>query len=113
MPIKVQTFYQVSWMGPQLSSIFAMSVFLYTLYLFFQCHAKAEKPLCRMMGDPKYPLLSKDGDVTIGALFSVHGIESLPSFEFTQKPLLLSCSRFDTMETILYTPYSKHVISII
>ncbi|XDV29335.1 hypothetical protein PO909_032472 [Leuciscus waleckii] len=44
------------------------------------------------MGDPKYPLLSKDGDVTIGALFPVHSIETLPSFKFKQKPQLLSCS---------------------
>uniref|UniRef100_A0A673GPB6 Olfactory receptor C family, g12 n=1 Tax=Sinocyclocheilus rhinocerous TaxID=307959 RepID=A0A673GPB6_9TELE len=57
-----------------------MSVFLCILLLFFQLHAKAEKSLCRMMGDPKYPLLSKDGDVTIGALFPVHSIETLPSF---------------------------------
>uniref|UniRef100_A0A671PIW7 G-protein coupled receptors family 3 profile domain-containing protein n=1 Tax=Sinocyclocheilus anshuiensis TaxID=1608454 RepID=A0A671PIW7_9TELE len=57
-----------------------MSVFLCILLLFFQLHAKAEKSLCHMMGDPKYPLLSKDGDVTIGALFPVHSIETLPSF---------------------------------
>ncbi|KAK7151670.1 hypothetical protein R3I94_008117 [Phoxinus phoxinus] len=44
------------------------------------------------MGDPKYPLLFKDGDVTIGALFPIHSIETLPSFEFKQKPQLLSCS---------------------
>ncbi|XDV29333.1 hypothetical protein PO909_032470 [Leuciscus waleckii] len=44
------------------------------------------------MGDPKYPLLSKDGDVTIGALFPIRSIETLPSFEFTLKPQLLSCS---------------------
>ncbi|XP_016320968.1 extracellular calcium-sensing receptor-like [Sinocyclocheilus anshuiensis] len=69
-----------------------MSVFLCILLLFFQLHAKAEKSLCHMMGDPKYPLLSKDGDVTIGALFPVHSIETLPSFKFTQKPQLLSCS---------------------
>ncbi|XP_073707013.1 extracellular calcium-sensing receptor-like [Garra rufa] len=68
-----------------------MSVFLYTL-LIFQLHTKAEKPLCQMMGDPKYPLLSKDGDVNIGALFSVHSIEILPSFKYTKKPQLLSCS---------------------
>ncbi|XP_043072465.1 extracellular calcium-sensing receptor-like [Puntigrus tetrazona] len=68
-----------------------MSVFLYTL-LIFQLHAKAEKPICRLMGDPKYPLLSKDGDVNIGALFSVHSIEILPLFKYTQKPHLLSCS---------------------
>nr|XP_055030847.1 extracellular calcium-sensing receptor-like [Misgurnus anguillicaudatus] len=45
-----------------------------------------------MMGDPKYPLLSKDGDINIGAIFAVHSKETLPSFEFTQKPQLLSCS---------------------
>ncbi|XDV29331.1 hypothetical protein PO909_032468 [Leuciscus waleckii] len=44
------------------------------------------------MGDLKYPLLSKNGDVTIGALFPIRSIEKLPSFEFTQKPQLLSCS---------------------
>ncbi|XDV29318.1 hypothetical protein PO909_032455 [Leuciscus waleckii] len=44
------------------------------------------------MGDPQYPLLSKDGDIIIGALFPVHSIEILPSFEFTQKPQLLTCS---------------------
>ncbi len=94
--IKVQIAYQASCIWPQLNSFFQMSVFLCTLLLFFQLHAKAEKPLCRMMGDPKYPLLSKDGDVTIGALFPVHSIETLPSFKFTQKPQLSSCSRFVT-----------------
>ncbi len=94
MPIKVHILYQVSCIWPQL--IFVMSVFLYTL-LIVQLHAKAEKPICRMMGDPKYPLLSKDGDVNIGALFSVHSIEILPSFKYIQTPHLLSCSRFVTL----------------
>nr|AAW38952.1 putative pheromone receptor CPpr3 [Cyprinidae sp. EA-2004] len=44
------------------------------------------------MGDPQYPLLSTDGDITIGALFPVHSTETLPSFEFTKQPQLLSCS---------------------
>ncbi|XP_050991070.1 extracellular calcium-sensing receptor [Labeo rohita] len=69
-----------------------MLFFLYTLLLFILLHTKAEKPFCRMMGDPNYPLISKDGDVTIGALFPIRSIETLPSFEFTQKPQLLSCS---------------------
>ncbi|XP_067275581.1 extracellular calcium-sensing receptor-like [Pseudorasbora parva] len=69
-----------------------MLFFLYILLFFIQVQAKAEKPLCRMMGDPKYPLLSKDGDVTIGALFPIRSIETQPSFEFTIKPPLLSCS---------------------
>ncbi|XP_039537634.1 extracellular calcium-sensing receptor-like [Pimephales promelas] len=69
-----------------------MSVFLCIILLNFQLHAKAEKSLCQMMGDPKYPLLSKDGDVTIGALFPIHSIETLPLYKFQQKPQLLSCS---------------------
>ncbi|XP_055030340.2 extracellular calcium-sensing receptor-like [Misgurnus anguillicaudatus] len=68
-----------------------MLIFLYTL-LIHHLHAKAENTLCQMIGDPKYPLLSKDGDITIGALFSIHSKEILPSFEFTQKPQLISCS---------------------
>ncbi|KTG07246.1 hypothetical protein cypCar_00035550 [Cyprinus carpio] len=55
-------------------------------------HTKAGNTLCRIMGDPQYPLLSKDGDLTIGGLFPVHSIETLPSFEFSQKPQLISCS---------------------
>ncbi|XP_057204405.1 extracellular calcium-sensing receptor-like [Triplophysa rosa] len=69
-----------------------MFFFLYTLQIFYHLHAKAENTLCRMMGDPKYPLLSKDGDILIGGIFPVHSKEKLPSFEFTQKPHALSCS---------------------
>ncbi|XP_051580770.1 extracellular calcium-sensing receptor-like [Myxocyprinus asiaticus] len=69
-----------------------MHIFLFTLLFFHHRHTKAEKTLCRMLGDPKYPLLFKDGDVTIGTLFAIHSKETLPSFEFTQKPQFLSCS---------------------
>ncbi|XP_048015414.1 extracellular calcium-sensing receptor-like [Megalobrama amblycephala] len=69
-----------------------MLLFLYTLLLFSLLHAKAGNIPCRMFGDPKYPLLFRDGDVNIGALFPIHSIETLPSFEFTRKPQLLSCS---------------------
>ncbi|XP_056622846.1 extracellular calcium-sensing receptor-like [Triplophysa dalaica] len=68
-----------------------MLIFLYTI-LCHDLYAKAENKLCRMIGDPKYPLLSKDGELTIGGLFAIHREETLPSFEFTQKPQLLSCS---------------------
>uniref|UniRef100_A0A673M454 Extracellular calcium-sensing receptor-like n=1 Tax=Sinocyclocheilus rhinocerous TaxID=307959 RepID=A0A673M454_9TELE len=44
------------------------------------------------MGDPKHPLLSKDGEVTIGGIFAVHSKLTLSSFEFTEKPQPLSCS---------------------
>ncbi|XP_042631806.1 LOW QUALITY PROTEIN: extracellular calcium-sensing receptor-like [Cyprinus carpio] len=69
-----------------------MLLFLYILLCFFQLQAKVGNTPCRMMGEPKHPLLFKDGDVTIGALFPVHSIETLSSFKFTQKPQFLSCS---------------------
>ncbi|XP_052008546.1 extracellular calcium-sensing receptor-like [Xyrauchen texanus] len=69
-----------------------MQIFLYTLLFFHHLHTKAEKTICRKLGDPKYPLLFKDGDVTIGSLFAIHSKETLPSFEFTKKPQFLSCS---------------------
>ncbi|XP_056622655.1 extracellular calcium-sensing receptor-like [Triplophysa dalaica] len=69
-----------------------MLFFLNTLLLFHHLNAKAENTLCRMMGDTKYPLFSKEGDVTIGAVFAVRSKETLPSFAFTQKPQPLSCS---------------------
>ncbi|XP_059420346.1 extracellular calcium-sensing receptor-like [Carassius carassius] len=68
-----------------------MLLFLYTL-LFHHLQTKVENKLCRMMGEPKYPLLSKEGDVTIGGMFAIHSKETLPSFEFKQKPQPLSCS---------------------
>ncbi|XP_051952895.1 extracellular calcium-sensing receptor-like [Xyrauchen texanus] len=69
-----------------------MFFILYTLLLFYHLQVKAEKTICQMMGDPKYPLLSKNGDITIGGIFAIHSKETLPSFQFTHKPQLLSCS---------------------
>ncbi|XP_077050180.1 extracellular calcium-sensing receptor-like [Siphateles boraxobius] len=69
-----------------------MLVFLFALLLCHKPYTKAENLLCQNMGDPKYALLFKDGDVTIGGLFSIHSIEILPSFDFIEKPQLLSCS---------------------
>ncbi|KAA0714815.1 Extracellular calcium-sensing receptor [Triplophysa tibetana] len=69
-----------------------MLIFLHTYLLFHQLQADGGNTVCRMMGDPKYPLLSKDGDINIGALFSIHSIETLSSFEFTERPQPLSCT---------------------
>ncbi|XP_039537739.1 extracellular calcium-sensing receptor-like [Pimephales promelas] len=69
-----------------------MLFFLYTLLVIHHLHTKVENTLCRMMGDPKYPLFFKDGDVTIGGIFAVHRKETFPSFEFTHKPQPPSCS---------------------
>nr|XP_055030341.1 extracellular calcium-sensing receptor-like [Misgurnus anguillicaudatus] len=44
------------------------------------------------MGDPKNPLLSKDGYITIGTLISIHSKETLSSSEFTEKPQLICSS---------------------
>ncbi|XP_058607488.1 extracellular calcium-sensing receptor-like [Onychostoma macrolepis] len=68
-----------------------MLLFLYTLLLFHHLPTKVNT-LCRMMGYPKYPLLSKGGDITIGGIFAVHSKLTLSSFEFTEKPQPLSCS---------------------
>ncbi|XP_073694210.1 extracellular calcium-sensing receptor-like [Garra rufa] len=69
-----------------------MLIFLYTLLPFYYLNTKAENTICQMMGDPMYPLLSKDGDIIIGALFVIHTAVSLSSFGFTQKPQHISCS---------------------
>ncbi|XP_065134758.2 extracellular calcium-sensing receptor-like [Paramisgurnus dabryanus] len=70
-----------------------MFFFLYTLLLFHHLlSAEAENTICRMMGDPTYPVFSKDGEFNIGAIFPIHSKETLPSFKFTQKPQPLSCS---------------------
>ncbi|XP_065139985.1 extracellular calcium-sensing receptor-like [Paramisgurnus dabryanus] len=67
-----------------------MLIVLHTL-LFFH-YVNAEYSICRMMGDPNYPLLSMDGDISIGAIFAIHSKLTLPSFEFTEKPQFLSCT---------------------
>ncbi|NP_001153313.1 olfactory receptor CG6 precursor [Danio rerio] len=64
----------------------------YTILLFHLLHTKVENSLCRIMGDSNYPLFSKNGDVSIGGIFAIHRKETLPSFEFMQKPQPLSCS---------------------
>ncbi|XP_056092301.1 extracellular calcium-sensing receptor-like [Rhinichthys klamathensis goyatoka] len=69
-----------------------MLLFLYTLLLFPHLQTMVESTLCRIMGEPKYPLLSRNGDVTIGGIFAVHSKLTSSSFEFTQKPQPLSCS---------------------
>ncbi|XP_067275583.1 extracellular calcium-sensing receptor-like [Pseudorasbora parva] len=81
-----------------LRSISRIIIFLCILLLFCCLHAKAEKNICHMIGDSKYPLLSKDGDIIIGALFAIHSKETLPSFDFTQKPQQLFCSSVNLID---------------
>ncbi|XP_030008325.1 extracellular calcium-sensing receptor-like [Sphaeramia orbicularis] len=52
-----------------------------------------DAPLCRILRSPEYPLLAKEGDVTIGGAFSIHTKITQPPLSFTEKPAYLTCSR--------------------
>lgn len=55
--------------------------------------AEEEAPVCQILGRPEFPLLSKEGDVTIGGAFSIHSKVTQPSLSFTDEPTQLTCSR--------------------
>lgn len=57
------------------------------------CGAVDDTALCEMLGSPEFPLLSKEGDITIGGAFSLHSQISKPSLSFTNAPESLICSR--------------------
>ncbi|XP_060780417.1 extracellular calcium-sensing receptor-like [Neoarius graeffei] len=50
---------------------------------------------CHILENPEDPLLSKDGDVIIGAIFSVHMCTDMQSLEYTEKPQPLICIRIN------------------
>ncbi|XP_053356957.1 extracellular calcium-sensing receptor-like [Clarias gariepinus] len=58
--------------------------------------AKGEN--CHILESPANPLLSKDGDVIIGAIFSMHRGTQLQSLAYTEKPKPSSCIRIDLRE---------------
>ncbi|XP_060780393.1 extracellular calcium-sensing receptor-like [Neoarius graeffei] len=53
---------------------------------------------CHILENTKNPLLSKDGDVIIGAIFSIHRGTLMQSLAYTEKPQPLTCIRFDLSE---------------
>ncbi|XP_060733739.1 extracellular calcium-sensing receptor-like [Tachysurus vachellii] len=53
---------------------------------------------CHILDNPAYPLLSKNGDVIIGGLFSIHGDIKLPLLPYTEKPEHLICTSFNLRE---------------
>lgn len=55
--------------------------------------AEEEAPFCQILGDPEFPLLSKEGDVMIGGAFSIHSKITQPPLSSTEKPTRLTCSR--------------------
>ncbi|XP_028817584.1 extracellular calcium-sensing receptor-like [Denticeps clupeoides] len=64
---------------------------LYVLVLFCGFVVQAEKPFCQVMGIPELPLLSKEGDVSIGGVFALHTKTSQLPTSFTEKPQPLIC----------------------
>ncbi|XP_060780404.1 extracellular calcium-sensing receptor-like [Neoarius graeffei] len=57
------------------------------------CMAKGE--YCHILENPADSLLSKDGDVIIGAIFTIHGGTQVQSLSYTEKPQPLICIRFN------------------
>ncbi|XP_071352918.1 extracellular calcium-sensing receptor-like isoform X3 [Trachinotus anak] len=60
--------------------------------------AEEDTVLCEMLGSPEFPLLSKEGDFTIGGAFSIHSQISKPPLSFTDTPEPLVCSRINFRE---------------
>ncbi|KAK2847814.1 hypothetical protein Q7C36_009496 [Tachysurus vachellii] len=67
----------------------------FVLLLYFRL-AKGDN--CHILDNPAYPLLSKNGDVIIGGLFSIHGDIKLPLLPYTEKPEHLICTSFNLRE---------------
>uniref|UniRef100_A0A8C7JI15 Olfactory receptor C family, h1 n=1 Tax=Oncorhynchus kisutch TaxID=8019 RepID=A0A8C7JI15_ONCKI len=60
--------------------------------------AEGEEALCRILGRPEFPMLSKEGDVTIGGAFSIHTKISEPPLSFTDTPPPLICSSMNLID---------------
>ncbi|XP_066541873.1 olfactory receptor CH1 [Hoplias malabaricus] len=73
-------------------------MFLYACLLLCIFTTKGEKAKCQMIGSPKYPLLSKDGDVIIGGAFSIHSRIIFQTPSFTEKPQSLTCNSLNLRE---------------
>uniref|UniRef100_A0A672Z047 Extracellular calcium-sensing receptor-like n=1 Tax=Sphaeramia orbicularis TaxID=375764 RepID=A0A672Z047_9TELE len=61
-------------------------------------YTEEDDALCKMLGMPEFPLLSKDGDIIIGGAFSIHSQISKPSLSFTDIPEPLTCTRINFRE---------------
>lgn len=67
-------------------------VMLFIILLLSHSLAKGEK--CLILANLANPLLYKDGDVIIGAVFPIHRGTQMRSLEYTEKPQALNCIRF-------------------
>uniref|UniRef100_A0A673X043 Olfactory receptor C family, h1 n=1 Tax=Salmo trutta TaxID=8032 RepID=A0A673X043_SALTR len=60
--------------------------------------AEGEEALCRILGSPEFPMLSREGDVTIGGAFTIHTEISEPRHSFTDTPPPLTCSSMNLID---------------
>ncbi|XP_035765633.1 extracellular calcium-sensing receptor-like [Neolamprologus brichardi] len=63
--------------------------FLQLLLVAYVSHA--EEPVCRQRGDPENPLLSKNGDIILGGMFSFHTSWKVRKDTYMNQPLPLQC----------------------
>ncbi|KAM3874678.1 extracellular calcium-sensing receptor-like [Diretmus argenteus] len=66
--------------------------------LFGAFRAEGKSPFCEILRSPELPLLSKEGDVTIGGAFSIHSKITQPPLSFTDTPTHLTCSSLNLRE---------------
>uniref|UniRef100_A0A667Z0S9 Olfactory receptor C family, g2 n=1 Tax=Myripristis murdjan TaxID=586833 RepID=A0A667Z0S9_9TELE len=59
--------------------------------------AEEETARCQIRGSPVFPLLSEEGDFTIGGAFSIHSKITQQPLSFTDTPAPLTCSRYDVV----------------
>ncbi|XP_039614768.1 extracellular calcium-sensing receptor-like [Polypterus senegalus] len=59
---------------------------------------RAEKPECQLLGRPDFPLLSKEGDIIIGGIFSFHSSVIEVNTTFNSVPESLKCKDLNLKE---------------
>uniref|UniRef100_A0A672G7T2 Extracellular calcium-sensing receptor-like n=2 Tax=Salarias fasciatus TaxID=181472 RepID=A0A672G7T2_SALFA len=77
-----------------------------TLYLVVS-FSGSEEPVCRYRGDPDSPLLSQDGDIMLGGIFSFHSSWKDRQNTYMHQPLPLQCTSlnfraFQFAQTMLF-----------
>uniref|UniRef100_A0A672Z2K9 G-protein coupled receptors family 3 profile domain-containing protein n=1 Tax=Sphaeramia orbicularis TaxID=375764 RepID=A0A672Z2K9_9TELE len=56
------------------------------------CFSQADEPVCRHRGDSENPQLSKNGDIILGGIFSLHSSWKTRQERYMHKPLPLQCT---------------------
>uniref|UniRef100_A0A665TH49 Olfactory receptor C family, h1 n=1 Tax=Echeneis naucrates TaxID=173247 RepID=A0A665TH49_ECHNA len=96
--IAVHRFLHVCPLYQMSECVSVMLLFCFVLLFAEALGAKEDRAHCKMLGSTESPLLSKEGDFTIGGAFSIHTEISKPSLSFTDMPQQLKCSRMNLRE---------------